>query len=93
MMMITSPVFMPIVRLLDIDLIWFGVLFLTCMQLGLSFAAARPAAHDMKGVAPPEVTMNHIFRAAAPYIVMSVLLLALILGVPVIATYLPNKLG
>jgi TRAP-type mannitol/chloroaromatic compound transport system permease large subunit len=47
----------------------------------------------MKSVAPPEVTMTHIFRAVVPYIVMSLLLLALIIGVPVIATWLPNRLG
>ena len=35
MMLITLPVFMPIVQRLDIDLIWFGVLYLICMQLGL----------------------------------------------------------
>jgi tripartite ATP-independent transporter DctM subunit len=93
MMMITLPVFMPIVRLLDIDLIWFGVLFLICMQLGLLLPPHGLLLMTMKGVAPPQVTMNHIFRAVVPYIVMSLLLLALIIGVPVIATWLPSKLG
>jgi len=93
MMMITLPVFMPIVRLLNIDLIWFGVLFLICMQLGLLLPPHGLLLMTMKGVAPSEVTMNHIFRAVVPYIVMSLLLLALILGVPVIATWLPSRLG
>jgi tripartite ATP-independent transporter DctM subunit len=93
MMMITLPVFMPIVRFLDIDLIWFGVLFLICMQLGLLLPPHGLLLMTMKGVAPPQVTMNHIFRAVVPYIVMSLLLLALIIGVPVIATWLPSKLG
>src|SRR5262245_52140618 len=35
MMLITLPVFMPIVQRLGIDLIWFGVLYLICMQVGL----------------------------------------------------------
>ena len=93
MMMITLPVFMPIVRLFNIDLIWFGVLFLICMQLGLLLPPHGLLLMTMKGVAPSEVTMNHIFRAVVPYIVMSLLLLALILGVPVIATWLPSRLG
>ena len=46
MMLITLPVFMPIVQRLEIDLIWFGVLYLICMQLGLAAAAARAAADD-----------------------------------------------
>jgi TRAP-type mannitol/chloroaromatic compound transport system permease large subunit len=44
-------------------------------------------------VAPPQVTMNHIFLAVVPYIVMSLLLLALIIAVPMIATWLPGRLG
>jgi tripartite ATP-independent transporter DctM subunit len=93
MMMITLPVFMPLVRLLDIDLIWFGVLYLICMQLGLLLPPHGLLLMTMKGVAPPAVTMNHIFVAVVPYVVMSLLLLALIIGVPMIATWLPNKLG
>jgi TRAP-type mannitol/chloroaromatic compound transport system permease large subunit len=93
MMMITLPVFMPLVRLLDIDLIWFGVLYLICMQLGLLLPPHGLLLMTMKGVAPPAVTMNHIFLAVVPYVIMSLLLLALIIGVPMIATWLPNKLG
>ena len=93
MMMITLPVFMPIVRLLGIDLIWFGVLYLICMQLGLLLPPHGLLLMTMKGVAPPQVTMTHIFHAVVPYIVMSLLLLALIMGVPLIATWLPARLG
>ncbi len=46
----------------------------------------------MRGVAPPEVTMAHIFRAVVPYVAMSLLLLALLLFFPAIATWLPQKL-
>jgi TRAP-type mannitol/chloroaromatic compound transport system permease large subunit len=54
MMLITLPVFMPIVQRLEIDLIWFGVLYLICMQLGLLLPAARLLLMTMKGVAPPQ---------------------------------------
>ena len=93
MMLITLPVFMPMVQRLDIDLIWFGVLYLICMQLGLLLPPHGLLLMTMKGVAPPEVTITHIFRAVIPYIIMSLLLLGLIIGVPAIATWLPNKLG
>jgi len=93
MMLITLPVFMPMVQRLDIDLIWFGVLYLICMQLGLLLPPHGLLLMTMKGVAPPQVTMTHIFRAVVPYIVMSLLLLALIIGAPAIATWLPNRLG
>ncbi len=93
MMLITLPVFMPIVQRLDIDLIWFGVLYLICMQLGLLLPPHGLLLMTMKGVAPKEVTMAHIFRAVVPYVAMSLVLLVIIIMVPAIATWLPNVLG
>jgi tripartite ATP-independent transporter DctM subunit len=93
MMLITLPVFMPLVQRLAIDPIWFGVLFLICMQLGLLLPPHGLLLMTMKGVAPPEVTMLHIFQAVVPYIAMSIALLALILMLPQIATWLPAVLG
>jgi len=92
MMLITLPVFMPIVLKLGIDPIWFGVLFLICMQLGLLLPPHGLLLMTMRGVAPPEVTMAHIFQAVVPYVIMSLLLLALLLLFPMIATWLPNWL-
>src|SRR6266849_3756824 len=53
MMLITLPVFMPIVQRLDIDPIWFGVLYLICMQLGLLLPPHGLLLMTMRGVAPP----------------------------------------
>jgi tripartite ATP-independent transporter DctM subunit len=93
MMLITLPVFMPIVQRLDIDLIWFGVLYLICMQLGLLLPPHGLLLMTMKGVAPKEVTMAHIFRAVVPYVAMSLVLLIVIIMIPAIATWLPSVLG
>ncbi|HUL88057.1 MAG TPA: TRAP transporter large permease subunit [Pseudolabrys sp.] len=93
MMLITLPVFMPIVQRLEIDLIWFGVLYLICMQLGLLLPPHGLLLMTMKGVAPPQVTMAHIFQAVVPYIAMSIVLLLVIIAFPAIATWLPNLLG
>lgn len=90
MMMITLPIFMPIVQTLGIDPVWFGVMFLICMQLGLLLPPHGLLLMTMRGVAPPEVTMAHIFRAVAPYVVMSLLLLAAVFWLPGIATWLPG---
>lgn len=93
MMLITLPVFMPIVQRLDIDLIWFGVLYLICMQLGLLLPPHGMLLMTMKGVAPPQVTMADIFRAVVPYVAMSLVLLALLIAFPLIAIWLPNLIG
>jgi TRAP-type mannitol/chloroaromatic compound transport system permease large subunit len=63
------------------------------MQLGLLLPPHGLLLMTMKGVAPPEVTMADIFRAIIPYVLMSILLLALLLWLPGIATWLPGLLG
>ncbi|TFY99911.1 TRAP transporter large permease [Ramlibacter rhizophilus] len=93
MMMITLPIFMPIVQALAIDPIWFGVMFLICMQLGLLLPPHGLLLMTMRGVAPPSVTMLHIFKAVAPYVFMSLLLLAAVFWLPGIATWLPAWMG
>ena len=93
MMMITLPIFMPVVQALGIDPIWFGVMFLICMQLGLLLPPHGLLLMTMRGVAPPSVTMAHIFIAVVPYVVMSLVLLACVFWVPAIATWLPKLIG
>ena len=93
MMMITLPIFMPLVQSLGIDPIWFGVMFLICMQLGLLLPPHGLLLMTMRGVAPASVTMGHIFMAVVPYVVMSILLLVAVFFVPAIATWLPQWIG
>ena len=93
MMMITLPIFMPVVQALAVDPIWFGVLFLICMQLGLLLPPHGLLLMTMKGVVPPQVTMLHIFRAVVPFVAMSLLLLVAVFLVPAIATWLPTLIG
>ena len=90
MMLITLPIFMPVVQKLGIDLVWFGVMYLICMQLGLMLPPHGLLLMTMKGVAPPQIKMGHIFRAVVPYIMLSLVLLALVFFLPVVAVWLPN---
>jgi tripartite ATP-independent transporter DctM subunit len=93
MMMITLPIFMPIVQQLGVDLVWFGVMFLICMQLGLLMPPHGLLLMTMKGVSPPQVTMMHIFRAVTPFLLISIVVLALVFVAPGVATWLPNLIG
>ena len=93
MMMITLPIFMPVVQALHIDPVWFGVMYLICMQLGLLLPPHGLLLMTMRGVAPPEVRMGHIFAAVVPYVSMSLLLLAAVFAWPAIATWLPRQIG
>lgn len=93
MMLITLPFFMPLVQQLGIDPIWFGIIFLICMQLGLLTPPFGLLLFTMKSVAPSSVTMNQIYWAAIPYVLFGMLVLVLILLFPPIATWLPRILG
>ena len=92
MMMITLPIYMPLVAKYGFDPVWFGVMFLICMQLGLLLPPHGLLLMTMKGVAPPQVRMGHIFQAVLPYIAMSLLVLALVFFVPAVALWLPKAL-
>jgi len=92
MMLITLPIYMPLVAKYGFDPIWFGVMFLICMQLGLLLPPHGLLLMTMKGVAPPQVRISHIFQAVLPYIAMSLLVLALVFFVPQVAVWLPKVL-
>jgi tripartite ATP-independent transporter DctM subunit len=93
MMLITLPFFMPLVQRLGIDPIWFGVLFLLCMQLGLLTPPFGLLLFTMKGVAPPAIAMREVYAAAMPYVGFGVLVLVLIILFPAIAIWLPGLMS
>ena len=92
MMLITLPFYMPLVQYYAFDPLWFGVMYLICMQLGLLTPPFGMLLFTMRGVAPKEITMLHIFRAVTPYVLMGLLMLALVMLWPGLATWLPESL-
>lgn len=85
-MMITLPFYMPLLRNMGVDLIWFGILYLLCMQIGLLTPPFGLLLFVLKGVAPPGITIGMIYRAAIPYVWLTMLMMALIFVVPAIVT-------
>ena len=90
MMLLTLPFFMPLVFSLKIDPIWFGVLFLFSMQIGLLHPPFGLLAITMKSVVPRHITMMQVYVAAIPYVIISFLMMVAILFYPPIATWLPG---
>jgi tripartite ATP-independent transporter DctM subunit len=90
-MMITLPFYMPLLRNMGVDLIWFGILYLLCMQIGLLTPPFGLLLFVLKGVAPPGITIGMIYRAAIPYVWLTMLMMALIFVIPAIVTaFVPN---
>jgi tripartite ATP-independent transporter DctM subunit len=92
MMLITLPFYMPLVQHYGFDPLWFGVLFLICMQLGLLTPPFGMLLFTMRGVAPREIAMGQIFRAVMPYVLMGLVMLMLVALLPGLATWLPGLL-
>lgn len=91
-MLITLPVFMPIIQSLGFDPIWFGILFVINMEIGYKTPPFGFNLFYLKGVVPPSITMKDIYRSVIPFVIVEIIALALIMKFPQIATYLPNLL-
>lgn len=93
MMLLTLPFFMPLVTAAGIDPIWFGVLFLIAMQLGLMTPPFGLLLFTMKSVVPGHIDIREVFSAAYPFVVISVLMLLAVFFFRPIATWLPALMG
>jgi tripartite ATP-independent transporter DctM subunit len=91
-MLLTMPIFAPVVTSLGYDLIWFGVLFNITMQVGYLSPPFGQAAFYLKSVTPPDISLNHIFSSMWPFIGLQVVGLALVLFVPDVALMLGRLL-
>ncbi|MDQ0315351.1 TRAP transporter large permease [Amorphus orientalis] len=93
MMMLTLPIFMPLIQSLGLDPIWFGVVMLLALELSLATPPFGMLLFLMVGVGPPGTTLGEVARAAAPYIACTLLLILLLVLVPEIALFLPNLMN
>lgn len=91
-MLITLPVFSPLIAMHGFDPIWFGILFIIMMEIGYMTPPFGFNLFYLKGVAPPEVTMGDIYRSIVPYTVVELAGLAIIILFPAIALWLPSML-
>jgi len=92
-MMITIPIYMPVVNAFHFDPIWFGILMLITLETGLITPPFGVTLFVMKGVAPPEITMADIWRAVTPYVIVDMLCIVLVLVMPTLATVVPSLMG
>jgi len=92
-MMITIPIYMPVINAFHYNPIWFGVLMLITLETGLITPPFGVTLFVMKGVAPPEITMADIWKAVTPYVIVDILCIALVLALPILATVMPSLMG
>ncbi|MGI9302003.1 MAG: TRAP transporter large permease [Gammaproteobacteria bacterium] len=90
--LLTMPIFVPVVVALGYDPVWFGILFTMNMQVSYLTPPFGPACFYLKGVAPPDISLNEIFNAMWPFIGLQIVGLALVLYFPQIAMWLSHAL-
>lgn len=93
MLVIVAPLYVPIVRMLEFDLIWYGVLYTITCQIAYMTPPFGYNLFLMRAMAPPEVSLADIYRSIAPFVAVMILGLALIMAFPQIALWLPQYLG
>jgi TRAP-type mannitol/chloroaromatic compound transport system permease large subunit len=81
-MMITLPLFMPIVKALGFDPIWFCVVMLINIELAQLSPPFGIILFTMKGVAPEGTTMGEIYRAAIPFCIRDLIVMTLLMVFP-----------
>ncbi|MGO1461574.1 MAG: TRAP transporter large permease [Oleiphilaceae bacterium] len=89
-MLITLPVFIPIVKSLGFDPIWFGILFVINMEIGYKTPPFGFNLFYLKGVVPPGITMKDIYTSVVPFVMIEILAIGIIMVFPEIATWLPG---
>src|SRR5690606_14827175 len=90
MVMITVPLFIPIAHAVGIDPIWLGVIYLITMEMGFLTPPFGLLLFVMKGIAPPEIRMATVYKAAVPFLAIEMFVLVLILIFPQIALWMPS---
>ncbi|MFC1967366.1 TRAP transporter large permease subunit [Chloroflexota bacterium] len=90
--MVTIPIFAPIVQYLGFDLVWFGVMIVVNMETANITPPFGLNLFIMKGIAPPEVSMKDIIWGAMPFALLEIIGLALVIIFPQIIMWLPNRM-
>jgi C4-dicarboxylate transporter DctM subunit len=92
MTVLTVPIFFPIAMGLGFDPLWFGVLIVMAMEMGLITPPIGMNVFVIAGIAP-DVPMQTIFKGIIPFLVADVLLVVVLMLFPAISLFLPGLMG
>ncbi len=90
MLVIVAPLYIPLVKLLGFDLIWFGILYTITCQIAYIVPPFGYNLFLMRAMAPPEITIVDIYKSIVPFFFLMVFCMIIIMVFPDIAMYLPD---
>lgn len=91
MILITVPFFTPLVQSLEFDVIWFGIIVVLVVELGLITPPVGMNVFVIKGVAP-EIPLSTLFKGVIPFVVALIVTLLLLIAFPALVLWLPSTL-
>lgn len=91
--LLTVPVFLPIVRLLGFDELWFGVLYAITIQMGYISPPFGYTLFYIKGTLPDHIGMDAVYRGILPFFGLQVVGLLICAAFPEFVTYLPKLMS
>jgi tripartite ATP-independent transporter DctM subunit len=90
--LLTVPIFLPIIKSLNFDPVWFGILFLVNAQMDYITPPFGYTLFYLRGVAPEGVTMGDIYRSVIPFVILQAIGLGLCMIFPDIILWLPSMM-
>ncbi len=91
MLVIVAPLYVPLVKVLGFDLIWYGVLYTITTQIAYMTPPFGYNLFLMRAMAPPEISLRDIYGSILPFVIVMVFALAVIMAFPQLALWLPNE--
>ncbi|MEY4677193.1 MAG: hypothetical protein RLZZ470_1700 [Pseudomonadota bacterium] len=92
MIILTVPIIFPIIVQLGFDPIWFGIIIVMTVELGLIHPPVGMNVFVIKSVVP-DVSFTTIFKGVIPFVLTDLLRLVILIAFPVIALWLPGQMG
>jgi len=90
MLVIVAPLYVPLVAVLEFDLIWYGILYTITTQIAYMTPPFGYNLFLMRAMAPPEITLKDIYGSILPFVLVMLLALTIIMIFPGIALWLPH---
>lgn len=91
-MLITIPLVLPVVRAFGYNEVWFGVVYIVCMEMGAITPPFGLNLFVVKNLASPDTSMGDVFRSSLPWIGLELFVVVLLFLFPSLATWLPSMI-
>lgn len=91
-LLIFIPVFIPIIKILGFDPVWFCILFLIMIQTSYLSPPMAPAIFYLRAISPPEIKLTDMFRGVVPFIILQFITLLIVMAFPQTVLWLPSKM-